>query len=176
MNSLTALSLSIGVLAGLATFLAVGPLSGVFFIWAATIAWAAYFALGGNKEAAKNTVVCGIFGVVMASYAAFLITKISPDAALGFAFMAALIVTVSVIVLCLAANIPALSAIPASVLGYSATFAYLLQTPDKLSGDVLLGVSWDNPVLVISFSLLVGTGFGIWSGNLAAKWTASTED
>jgi hypothetical protein len=85
--------------------------------------------------------------------------------------MAALIVTISVIVTCLAANIPVLAAIPASVLGYSATFAYLLQTPDKLSEDVLLGVAWDNPLVVISFSLIVGTAFGIWSGKLAAKWT-----
>ena len=176
MNSLTALSLSIGVLAGLATFLAVGPLSGVFFIWAATIAWAAYFALGGNFDAAKNTVVCGIFGVVMAWYAAVLITKISPTAMLGFAAMAAIIVAISVIVTCLAANIPALSSIPASVLGYSATFAYLLQTPDMLTGEVLLNVAWNNPLLVISFSLVVGTGFGIWSGKLAAKLTTVADD
>ncbi len=51
MNNLTALSISIAVLAGLATFLAVGPLSGIFFIWAATIAWAAYFFLGATQEA-----------------------------------------------------------------------------------------------------------------------------
>jgi hypothetical protein len=38
--------------------------------------------------------------------------------------MAAIIVTVTVIAMCLAANIPALATIPASVLGYSATFAY----------------------------------------------------
>ncbi len=171
MNSLTALSVSIGVLAGLATFLAVGPLSGVFFIWALTISWAAYFALGGTPEAAKNTAVCSIFGVVLATYAAFLITKIGPDAMLGFPLTAALIVTLSVIVLCLAANIPALSAIPASVLGYSATFAYLLQTPGKLSPEVLSGVSWENPVMIISFSLAAGVGFGIASAKLAAKWT-----
>jgi len=176
MNNLTALSLSIGVLAGLATFLAVGPLSGIFFIWAATIAWAAYFALGATKEAAQNTVVCGIFGVFLACYAAFLITKISPDAMLGFPLMAAIIVTISVIVLCLAANIKVLSAIPASVLGYSSTFAYLLQTPDKLTPENLLGVSLDNPLVVISISIVVGTGFGIWSGNLAAKWTTITDD
>ncbi|NOQ35032.1 MAG: DUF1097 domain-containing protein [Methylococcaceae bacterium] len=171
MNSLTALSLSIGVLAGLATFLAVGPLSGVFFIWAATIAWAAYFALGGDTPAAKNTVICGIFGVVMAWYAAVLIAGISADSIVPFSMMAAIIVTVSVVVTCLAANIPALAAIPASVLGYSATFAYLLQTPEKLSEAVLLNAGWDNPLLVISFSLVVGTGFGIASGKLAAKWT-----
>jgi len=38
-DKLTALSISIGVLSGVATFLAVGPASGIFFIWAATIAW-----------------------------------------------------------------------------------------------------------------------------------------
>lgn len=171
MNSLTALSVSIGVLAGLATFLAVGPLGGVFFIWAATIAWAAYFALGGNDDAAKNTVICGIFGVFMAWYAAVQLTNISADATLGFPLMAAIVVTISVIVSCLAANFKVLSCIPATVLGYSATFAYLLQTPDMLSKDILLGVAWANPLLVISCSLIVGVAFGIGSGKLAAKWT-----
>lgn len=171
MEKLTALSLSIGVLAGVATFLAVGPASGVFFIWAATIAWAAYFFLGATKEALVNTIVCGIFGVVMAWITAILLTEISPEATLGFPFMAALTVTVAVIVMCLAANIPQLATIPASVLGYSSTFAYLLQTPDKLNQDVLLGVSLSNPLLVISISIVVGTYFGQFSGQLAAKWT-----
>ncbi len=171
MNNLTALSLSIGVLAGVATFLAVGPLSGIFLIWVGTISWAAYFALGADEKAAINTVVCGIFGVFMATYAAVEITGISPDSMLGFPLMASIIVTVTVIVTCLAANIPQLSCIPASVLGYSSTFAYLLQTPDKLTQDVLMNAGWDNPLLIISCSLLVGVGFGIGSAKLAAKWT-----
>jgi hypothetical protein len=171
MNQLTALSLSIGVLAGLATFLAVGPASGVFFIWAATIPWAAYFLLGANKEALKSTIICGIFGVFMAWITALLLTEISPDTLLGFPFMAALTVTVAVIVMCLAASCPLLAAIPASVLGYSSTFAYLLQTPDKLTQDVLLGVSLSNPLVVISLSIVIGTYLGQFSGQLAAKWT-----
>ncbi len=175
MKSLTALSLSIGSLAGLATFLAVGPLSGIFFIWAATIAWAAYFALGGNCGAAKNTIICGIFGVFMAWYAAVLIASIPADCIIPFPLMAGVIVAVSVVVSCLAANISVLAAIPATVLGYSATFAYLLQTPGMLSKDVLLNTDWDNPLFVISFSLIVGTAFGIASGKLAAKWTTITD-
>ena len=171
MNSLTALSVSIGVLAGAAVFLAVGPLAGVFLIWAATISWAAYFALGGNDEAAKNTAICSIFGVAMAWYAAVQLTNIPADATLGFPFMAGFVVCASVIVSCLAANLKVLSCIPATVLGYSATFAYLLQTPNMLTPEVLLNVTWDNPLLVISFSLLVGIGLGIASGKLAAKWT-----
>ena len=171
MNSLTALSVSIGVLAGVATFLAVGPLSGIFFIWAATIAWAAYFALGGNKEALKNTIVCGIFGVFMAWLTALEITTIPSDAALGFPLMAAIAVTFAVVATCLAANIPALATIPASVLGYSATFAYLLQTPDKLNQDVLLSASFDNPLIMIAVCIVIGTYFGEWSGLLSAKLT-----
>ena len=170
MNSLTALSLSIGVLAGVAVFLAVGPLAGVFLIWAATISWAAYFALGGNDEAAKNTAICSVFGVVMAWYAAVQLTNIPADATLGFPLMAGIVVCISVVVSCLAANLPVLSCIPATVLGYSATFGYLLEG-GKLNPEVLLGVDWGNPLLVISFSLLVGVGLGIASGKLAAKWT-----
>ncbi len=171
MNNLTALSISIAGLAGLATFLAVGPLSGVFLIWAATIAWAAYFFLGANQDALKNTIVCGIFGVFMAWLAAIQLTNIPSTAIIGFSFWAAVTVTFSVVVMCLAANIPALATIPASVLGYSSTFAYLLQTPDKLSKDVLLSVSLDNALILISISIVVGTFFGQWSGQLTAKLT-----
>jgi hypothetical protein len=169
MNNLTALSISIAGLAGLATFLAVGPLSGIFFIWAATIAWAAYFFLGATQEALKNTIICGIFGVFMAWLTAIQLTNIPSTAILGFAFWAAITVTFAVLVLCLAANIPALATIPASVLGYSSTFAYLLQTPGKLTKDILLSVSLDNALIVISISIVVGTFFGQWSGQLSAK-------
>lgn len=171
MNNLTALSLSIAGLAGLATFLAVGPLSGIFFIWAATIAWATYFFLGASQEALKNTIVCGIFGVFMAWLAAIQITNIPASAILGFPFWAAVTVAFSVVVMCLAANIPALASIPTSVLGYSATFAYLLQTPGKLSKDILLSVSLDNALIVISISIVAGAYFGQWSGQLSAKLT-----
>lgn len=171
MKSLTALSVSIGGIAGLATFLSVGPMGGVFFIWAATIPWAAYFALGADDEAAKNMVVCGIFGVVIAWMAAIGITNEAAQAMLGLPIWAAIVVTVTVTVLCYAANIPALGCIPASVIGYSLAFAYLLQTPGMLSQEVLYGADLTNPLLVISISICAGVGFGIWSANMSAKLT-----
>jgi hypothetical protein len=171
MNSLTALSISIGVLSGVATFLAVGPTAGVFLIWAATIAWAAYFALGANQAAFQNTIICGAFGVFMAWIAAITITTIPTNAMLGFPLMASIAVAVSVVVLCLAAIIPQLAAIPASVLGYSSTFAYLLQTPDKLTQDVLLSISWGNPLLIVTASIVIGVYFGVWSAQLSTKLT-----
>jgi hypothetical protein len=107
----------------------------------------------------------------MAWFTAILLTNIPPTAVLGFPAMAAITVAIAVVVMCLAANIPQLATIPASVLGYSATFAYLLQTPDKLNQDVLLSVSLSNPLLVISISIVVGTYFGQWSAQLSAKLT-----
>jgi hypothetical protein len=47
----------------------------------------------------------------------------------------------------------------------------LLQTPDKLTKGVLLSVSMDNPMLIISISIVIGTYFGEYSAKLAAHWT-----
>lgn len=171
MDKLTALSLSIGILSGIATFFAVGPAAGVFFIWAATIAWAAYFLLGANQEAAINTIVNGIFGIFMAWITALLLIKIDPTASPGFEVSAAVVVGVVVVALCLAAKLPAFAVIPVGVLGYSSTFAYLLQTPDKLTSEVLTSASLTNPLLVISISFIIGTAFGHVSGQLAEKLT-----
>ena len=98
MDKLTALSLSIGILSGVATFLAVGPAAGVFFIWAATIAGSELFCLERTKEAVINTIVNGIFGVFMA-WLNVPLTEINPNAAPGFNIMAAVTVAVAVVVL-----------------------------------------------------------------------------
>ena len=171
MNKLTALSLSIGALSGLATYFAVGPAAGVFFIWAATIAWAAYFLLGADQQAAINTIVNGIFGVFMAWVTAVLLLKIDPEISIGVEIATALIVAGAVVVLCLSANLPQFAVIPVGVLGYSSTFAYLLQTPDKLNQEILTGANLSNPLLVISISFILGAVFGHMSNQLSDKLT-----
>ncbi|NOU22336.1 MAG: DUF1097 domain-containing protein [Methyloglobulus sp.] len=167
MDKLTALSVSIGVLAGVATFLAVGPANGIFFIWAATIPWAVHFLLGANQEAVCKNITCSIFGVVMAWITAMMLTELTADGL--FPLKAGFTVCAAVIVLCLAANLPQLATIPCSVVGYSMTFAYLLQTPDKLNKEVLTGLSLTNPLLVISISIVVGTYLGVASVMLGEK-------
>ncbi len=81
-------------------------------------------------------------------------------------------VGVTVLGMCLAAHIKALSTIPASVFGYASTFAYLLQTPDALSTAALTGVNFNNALLVIAVSLIVGAIFGLLSGKLGGALTA----
>ena len=172
MEKLLALSLSIGFLSGLATYLAIGPAAGVFFIWAATIAWAAFFLVGANKEAAIHTIVNGVFGVFMAWVTAVLILEIDPNASIGVELSTAITVAVAVVVLCLGSRLPAFAIIPVGVLGYSSTFAYLLQTPEKLTREVLLGADLSNPLLVISISFVLGSVFGYLSNELAGKLSA----
>jgi hypothetical protein len=169
MDKLTALSTSIALLAGVMAFFAVGPASGLFLIWVSTIAWAAFFLLGADKAALTNMLVCGTFGAAMGWIGALIIANIAPDTALGVPMMAALAVIETVWVMCMAAHFPKFAAIPASVLGYSCMFGYLLQTPDTLAHDALLGVSLSNPLVLVSISIALGAYFGVWSGQFAAK-------
>lgn len=169
LKTLNALAISISVLGALATFLALGPLSGVFLIWAAFVAWGAFFALGGNGDALQKVVICGIFGAFVAWLVAVVILSVPLAAQLGLPLWAAIAVGVGIIVVVLGANIPALATIPATVFGFAASFAYLLQTPEVLSLEVLLSPSLKNSLVVVSISLIVGAVFGL----LSARWGAA---
>jgi hypothetical protein len=67
--------------------------------------------------------------------------------------------------------VPALSAIPASVYGYAATFAYLLQTPNALTIDNLMSATMANAFLLIAVSMALGAFFGMASAKMAAALT-----
>ena len=169
MKNLNALALSISVLGALATFLALGPLGGVYLIWAAFVAWGAFFALGADMTALKKVVICGIFGAIVAWLVAVTILTIPMADALGLPLWAAIVVGVGIVVVVLAANIPSLATIPATVFGFASSFAYLLQTPDVLKLDVLLSASLKNSLVAISFSLVAGAVFGL----ISARWAAA---
>ena len=167
MSSLVALSVSIGVLGGIATilYLNVGLL-----IWAGFLAWACYFHAGGNDAALKNTIVCNIFGSLCAWVAAVIIVSMSVTLPTGV--WPGIVVGLTVTVMCLAAHLPALSAIPASVYGYAATFAYLLQTPNALTRENLTSASFANAFLIVAVSMALGAIFGMVSGKVGAALTA----
>lgn len=169
MKNLNALAISISVLGALATFLALGPLSGVYLIWAAFVAWGAFFALGADTAALQKLIVCGIFGAVVAWVVAVTILSIPLAGALGLPVWAAIAVGLGIVVVVLAANFPALATIPATVFGFASSFAYLLQTPDVLKLEVLLSPSLKNSVVVVSLSLVVGAVLGM----LSARWGAA---
>lgn len=162
MSGLVALALSIGGLGAVATWLALGPLAGMVTIWAIFIGWGSFFHNGADTAALKNTIVCGIFGAVMAGIAFILMGQVS----LGDVLTAPVWVGVTVFVLVFASQVPALAVIPTAVYGYAATAAYVLH----VGGDPL-AAGLSNPVIVISLSLVVGAVFGMLSGKLSAILT-----
>ncbi|MCI0401058.1 MAG: DUF1097 domain-containing protein [Gammaproteobacteria bacterium] len=171
MTSLVALSISIGVLGGVATWLALGPLGGFIVVWGMFVGWATFFALGGDNAALQKGILCNLFGVFCAWVAAVLILSIPLAEQLSLPVWAAIMVGLTVLGLCLGAHIGLLSSIPASVFGYASTFAFYLQTPDVMTLDLLTGGHFGNVTLQIALSLVAGGIFGWISGKLGGVLT-----
>ena len=170
MSALVALAVSIGLLGAVATFL---YLTLGLAIWAGFIAWACFFHSGGDDTALKRTIAGNIFGAVCAWVAAMIILNVPMGDSLGLPLWAGIVVGLTVFVMVLASQIPALSVIPASVYGYAALFAYLLQTAEAMVVGRLLGVDFRaNPLLVVIISMVVGALFGWASAKLAATLSA----
>lgn len=166
-----ATALSVGVLAGIATwlFLAVGTI----LIWAAFVAWACFFHCGGDGSALKTTIIGNIFGVVAGWVAALAILYVPLAGALSLPLWAGIVVLVVVVIVCLASAIPALASIPASVYGFACAFAFLLQTPEKLTKAALVSPSFDNVLVVVIVSMVIGALFGWASGKGAGALAKS---
>jgi hypothetical protein len=70
--------------------------------------------------------------------------------------------------ICIAAQFKALSVIPANGYGYAATFAYLLQTPDRLTLQALTTPNLNNAFIVVGLSLVLGAVLGYVSGRIGS--------
>jgi hypothetical protein len=166
MKQLSALSLAIGVLGAIATwaFLTFGGV----LIWAAFISWGCFFHCGGDDAALRNTIIGTVFGSLVATIAALIILGVPLADKLSLPVWAGIVVGATVWVICIAANIKAFSVIPANVYGYAATFAYLLQTPDRLNTAALTSLSMNNAFIAVAISLVIGALLGYVSGKLGA--------
>ncbi|MES2666771.1 MAG: DUF1097 domain-containing protein [Pseudomonadota bacterium] len=163
MPILTALAISIGVLGGVATFLFVGPAAGLGLqIWAAFIAWAAFYHSGGGTGSLTRNLPAHLFGGLIGLLA--LIGTTSFAGSLGLPLAAGLCVGIGAAVIVLAANLPALAQIPSSVYGFGCVAAYAL-----LAGKLesLTAVSLiDNPWINVSVSMIMGAVFGYASESI----------
>lgn len=161
MTSLVALSVSIGVLGAVATWLALGVLPEYLQIWVVFMGWATYFANGGDTAGLKTTIVSGIWGAICAWVAFLILGAVSID--LGPAIWPAIVVGVTVLILCLGAHVEALKNIPASVYGYAATAGIGL----LMTGANATAADFSNPLILAAVSIIVGAVFGLLSSKLA---------
>ena len=158
MPKLASLAVSVGVLAVLATWLfGLHPLADAKLqVWQAFIAWGCYFHSGGKLTVGgKNTVVCMIFGSVVGMAAVLLAGQLGMLGSLA----APVAVGLGAAVICLAAALPFLATIPASVYGFA-----------SIAGLILLGGTGVTPVgalLPTVLSIIIGAAFGFVSEALA---------
>jgi len=165
MDIITALSVSIGLLAGVATWLFLGPMGGLgLSVWAVFIAWASFYHCGGKEAGLQKTIVHNIFGVIDGWIALILVTQIPLGAALGVPLWAGICVAVTVFGLVIAAKNEMLSDIPASVFGFASIAAFAL-AGGKLGA--VTAVSLENPLANIAISMVIGALFGYVSEKVA---------
>lgn len=171
MPLLTALALSIGILGGIATYLFVGPAAALGLqIWAAFVAWAAYYHSGGKEASLKSNIPAHIWGALLGWVALLGINALAGS--LGVPLAAGISVAVTVIVLVLGANMPLLASIPSSVYGYACVAAYALLA-GKL-GTLASASLVDNPLINIIVSMIVGSLLGWLSERIATALAAKS--
>ncbi|WP_310462932.1 DUF1097 domain-containing protein [Sphaerotilus sp.] len=158
MSLLIALTISIGLLAVVATWLFLGPLAAMNLqIWQAFIAWACFFNNGGKSAGLKTTIVCMSFGAVVGMASVLLIGQLGGLGALA----APVAVGIGAAVIVLAAHLPLLSAIPASVYGFASVAGLIL----------LKGMPATEAIVPTILSIVLGALFGWASEQVAGKLT-----
>ena len=177
MPQLLSLSLSIAVLGAIWAFLALGPLSGFVLVWAGFVAWGCFFHTGGDDKALTKTIAGNIYGIVIAWIALLIIVNV-PVASLGTVWPA-IVVGVTVFLLVIVASIEPLSVVPANVYGYASTVAYSLhQATDAEAGTGplanLASGSFENPLVLLIISMVIGALFGFISAKLAGAMTSES--
>ena len=174
MPQLVALSVSIAVLGAIWAFLALGPLAGFVLVWAGFVGWGCFFHSGGDDKALVKTIAGNVYGAVIAWIALLIIVNVSVEE-LGTVWPA-IVVGVTVFFLVIVASLDKLSVVPANVYGYAATVAYSLhQATDAEAGTGplanLASASFQNPLVLLIVSMVVGALFGFVSGKLAGALT-----
>jgi Protein of unknown function (DUF1097) len=161
MRSHNALSLSIGVLGGLATLLTASALP--VPVWVIFIAWASFFVLGGGKSGLVRSVASNVTGIAIATLT-LLAIALTDDGPV----VAAICVGIGSAAMVQASRIGLLSVTPAIVWGFASTVGTAAVT-----GVAVTTLSISNPALVAVASMVLGALFGLAS----ERWgTAMTKN
>lgn len=163
MSSLSALALSVAILAGIATYLFVSDVWGLgVHLWAAFLTWGAFFHSGGKEQALSSTIICALFGVIVGVICLWL----NANVGLGLPgpIWVSLIVAIAAFLIVMCSSIPMLSTVPTVFYGFAAVAALVLL---KAGTDDLLTPSLANPAVSIGLSLILGALFGYASEKLA---------
>ncbi|MDZ4268358.1 MAG: DUF1097 domain-containing protein [Mycobacterium sp.] len=159
MDSRSALTLSIGVLGGVAVAFTATVIT--VPIWVVFLAWASFFFVGGGPAGWVRSVLSNLVGVAIACgslYAAHLLG--------GGLTLTAIAVGVGSALMVQASWIGMLSTTPAVVVGFASTVSTVAGT-----GQLVTATSISHPGLVAAVACVLGATFGIVSEYLANVMT-----
>jgi hypothetical protein len=159
MDSRSALTLSIGVLGGVAVAFTATVIT--VPIWVVFLAWASFVFVGGGPVGWLRSVASNLVGVVIACgslYAAHLLG--------GGLTLTAIAVGVGSALMVQASWIGFLSTTPAVVVGFASTVSTVAGT-----GHLVTSTSISHPGLVAACACILGATFGIASEYLAKAMT-----
>ncbi len=148
MDMLLALALSIGVLIGGWTYVALGP--GALPVWAGIVAWGTFFAAGGKVAGLQKTIASNLSGVLWAFVALTLSSRLG-----GSLPVLSALVGVVAFVMVMQSKVALLSFIPGAFLGAATTVSVV----------VAAGGTYLNTVI----ALVAGAVLGFVSELLAGK-------
>jgi Protein of unknown function (DUF1097) len=160
MSQLDALSVSIGVLGGVATLMTSTVLT--IPVWVIFIAWASFFILGAGTGGMAKSIASNLTGIVIAALTLLVIHELG-----GGTAIAAIAVGVGSAAMVQASRIGLLSKIPAIVWGFASTVGTVAAT-----GHGITTASINNPALVAALAMVLGAVFGIASEYWGAAMTA----
>jgi hypothetical protein len=160
MRQLDALSISIGVLGGVATLMTATVLT--IPVWVIFIAWASFFILGAGTDGLVRSIASNVTGIVIASLTLLVIHALG-----GGTTIAAVAVGVGSAAMVQASKISLLSKLPAIVWGFASTVGTVAAT-----GHDITTTSISNPALVAALAMVLGAAFGIASEYWGAAMTA----
>jgi hypothetical protein len=163
MRSKDALSVSIGVLGGIATILTATLIK--VPVWVVFIAWASYFVLGGGTAGAIRSVAANLTGIVIAT-----VTLVTIDVLGGSTLVAGIAVGVGSAAMVQASKLDLVSVTPAIVFGFASTVGTVAVT-----GDPVKELSLTHPSLKAGLAMVMGAAFGYASEVLGDALTVGPE-
>lgn len=158
MPALIALTISVGGLALIDTWLFFGPLASTALaglVWISFMSWGCHFHSGGGTKGSLATVICMTWGAIVGMVAVMLAGGVlSP---LGGAWAPAVAVCLGASAIVLSSAIKVLETIPASVYGFAA-----------VAGPILLAkMTPEQAIIPTVLSIVIGAAFGYVSEMLA---------
>ena len=163
MRSKDALSISIGVLGGLATLLTATLIK--VPVWVVFIAWASFFVLGGGVTGAIRSIASNLTGIAIAS-----ITLIAIEVLGGATLVAAVAVGLGSAAMVQASKVDLISVTPAIVFGFASTVGTVAAT-----GLAVDEFAFNHPTLQAALAMVMGAGFGYASELLGEALTAGAD-